>query len=316
MQSNQKHVVVLFTPRHTGTHFVRMLLESHPAISTAIGEDYRVHSELQLNYVLAGRGFGHEDPNLHPDHDRSSEPMLLDFFHAFLRGEVDKSYFLEAVGYWQFASSQRTLPRNHREHHLANVMLEFRELGIELAPKKEQYLLYRGHCHQEHIRYDLARLTNEMPVVATIRHPLRSILTILRREPQASHEAVIEDYIAACRCTLSLQKAFLFCTDLWQSAPSKMRSLFDFLGLSVADATEQFLSLRPKVNRTMSKHDRHGQHNYCLEFEHSPEFLGEISVASALLDGNIVHPLLIPYMSRIESTGLIPSYEALGYRFA
>lgn len=305
-----KDIIFLFTPIHTGTHFVRMLLESHPAIGIAIGEDYRVDRKFRPNYVLTGNGKGTVNGPL-----RQAEPMLLEYFKSFLRGNGDGRRFRKAMENWKTISSERFWPLSNYDFHLEEVRREFLGLGITLPPKRERFLLFRGHCHQEYLAYDLSKLKERFHLVVTIRHPLLTILTILRRHLPSSWESDIEDYVSALRCVFSIENAFVFCTDLWQETPDKMESLLMFLGLQNQSATKEFLSTRPYVNKTVAKADTIRDKIYCFEYEHPPELLTTLSDAKRLLVENRLHPLLIPYWERIEHSGTLQHFERFGYRF-
>ncbi len=308
-----KNVIILFTPTHTGTHFVRMLLEAHPAISTAIGEDYRIDSAFRAGYVLSGLGVGGVDPLLVGDRANGAERMLLEYFRDFLLENIDKSAFQRALEYWQTISSEKKLPMLHYERHLRNVQEEFRSVGIELAPKRERYLLYRGHCHGEYEAHDLSRLTRNFPVVVTVRHPLLSILTTMRRNPLHEHGALIESFVKAMQCVFKLDGAFFFCTDLWQTQAQRMASLFTFLDLPLCKEAEQFMTQRPRINCTVAKGEKHGKHNYCLAFEHPADFLGALEDARGMFEQGRLHPLLEPSWTLIQQVGLLAHYQRLGY---
>ena len=307
--------IVLFTPLHTGTHFVRMLLEAHPQIGLAIGEDYRIDPLFRPGYILAGEGKGSLDAVAHPGRYADSEQLLLKYFCDWLAGETDREPFQRSLESWPNLRSETTLPLTNGQRLGVQMRRQFAELGIDLESKHETYRLYRGHCHSSYATYDLTKLTAACKVVATVRHPLRSVITILRREPPANHEALIEDYLVSIKTVFSLSEAFLFCTDLWQQEPGNMGRAFEFLGLPITPAVRKFMELRPAVNHTVSKSDEHGVHNYCFEFEHRPEFLGALKEARQMLAGGQVHPLLQPYWARIEAAGVLPHYERLGYQF-
>jgi hypothetical protein len=304
------NLIILFTPVHTGTHFVRMLLESHPAIGASIGEDYRIDRKFRPNHILSGSGTGSKD-----DHKRQDEPMLLEFFRNMLKGNGTEQAFLEALEYWQTISSEEIRPRKNYDYHLHEVVCRFRRLGITLAAKREQFLLYRGHCHREYLAYDFSTLAKRSRLVTTIRNPLLSILTILRRQEPSRWKGDVDDYLAALQCIFSLENAFIFCTDLWQQMPEKMETLFLFLGLQIAPNTETYLAIRPVINKTREKSDRYGDMNCCLKHENPTQFHAMLSEAKQQLADNKLHTFLVPYWNQIRSSGLIPHFEKHGYQF-
>ncbi len=311
----KRKAIILFTPTHTGTHFLRMLLEAHPQIETAIGEDFRIDSQLRDDYVLTGRGAGWVDPPRDVRRDGSSERMLVEYFRDFLAGRLESCDFVDALAYWQRITAEAKLPLRNREHHFRRVREEFQSLGIELAPKSAGYLLFRGHCHSEHRDYDLRRLTQAFPVLVTVRHPMRSILSLMRRNPENQFAAIIDSFVTGLQCVLSLEGAFLFCTDLWQGQRDKMAEVFTALDLPLESAVERFMALSPRVNYTIAKGEPHGAHNYCLAHEHTPEMTQALCEARTQLDAGACPPLLQPYLDRMERDGLLSRLERLGYTF-
>jgi hypothetical protein len=307
-----KDIIILFTPMHTGTHFVRMLLESHPEIGVAIGEDYRINSAFATNYVLAGNGMGWLDPAIDANRDRSSERMLMEYFRDILRGEIDKKAFQVALEFWQMSRSENKLPLRNGEHHVIRNRAEFQELGIDLAPKQERYLLFRGHCH-EYAGCDLSKLTSAFKVVVTVRHPLLSILTAMRRNPPLRHEGLIDSFIQGMSCIFSLPDAFVFCTDLWRGRLNMMESVFTYLDLPPAPASQKYLAMSPTVNNTVAIGEKHRLHNYCLEFEHEAGFMNSLRQASEMVLRGECPALLEPHWTTIKDAGLLPHYKRLGY---
>ena len=152
-------------------------------------------------------------------------------------------------------------------------------------------------------------------MVVSVRHPLLSILTAMRRNPPREHAALIESYVKAMQCVFKLDGAFFFCTDLWQAQPERMASLFEFLNLPLDGAVEQFHSAcSVRINCTVAKGEKHGQHNYCPAFEHPPEFLTALDDARDMLEQGKLHPLLEPSWMKIQEAGLPAHYQRLGYR--
>ncbi len=315
VDSHMNDAIILFTPTHTGTHFARMLLESHSEISTAIGEDYWIDADFRPNYTLAGRGMGWHDPTIRSGRDRGSERMLREYILDFIEGRIEKSRFVAALGYWQTISSERKLPLRNREHHLAQVANEFAEVGVRLSPKREQYLLYRAHCHRVDATRHLARLTKNFPVVVTVRHPLRAILTIMRREPREHHAGLIEDLLIALRVVLNMTSAYRVCVDLRPDEPERLADVFRFLGLSVEEQTRRFLAARPCINKTVAPGEKAATHNVCLEAAHASDFARTLSEARDALDRREMHPILRPHWKRAGELGLPPLLEESGYVF-
>jgi hypothetical protein len=287
-----------------------MLLESHPAIGPAIAEDCRIDREFRPNYVLAGYGRGSIN-----DHMRRHEPMLLEFLRDFLQGNQDEQRFLDAMDYWKTISCEARHPRNNYQFYLHDRMCAFRKLGIVLEPKSNQFLLYRGHCHKEHLSYDLTRMTDQFYVVSSIRHPLLSVITILRRQDPSQWQSDFIDWLSAVRCIFSLKNAFIFCADLWQATPKKMESLFSYLGLQTSPATDAYISAHPIINKTREPADRTGDVDCCMNHENPAAFHAMLNDAKRLLAENQLHPFLMPYWDEIKNSDVLPHFEKSGYRF-
>ena len=102
---------------------------------------------------------------------------------------------------------------------------EFRQdLGIELEPKQPLYRLFHGHCGPDYAGYSFRG--KEFRLVVTVRHPLLSILSNLRRDPK-----VLDDFLFAVEFVFRLD-AFFFCTDLWQNDQPRLLGVFSHFGLT------------------------------------------------------------------------------------
>lgn len=77
-------VVLLLTPIHTGTHFVRLLV-AHPSIRLASEEDYRIDPRLRPGTFLPGIGEGCYDETISPDRESDRGTMLIEYFEHGLR---------------------------------------------------------------------------------------------------------------------------------------------------------------------------------------------------------------------------------------
>ncbi|MDZ4847680.1 MAG: hypothetical protein SGI77_00155 [Pirellulaceae bacterium] len=306
-----QNVIILFTPIHTGTHFVRMLLESHPAIAPAIEEDFRVDRRFRPDHVLKGNGKGAKKN----DYNRETEPMVVEYFRGFLRGASNGEDFQKVLAYWHTISAQTTSHFNNHDFHLNRAKKLFKEFRIPFVPKTEEFLLYRGHAHENYLNYDLLRLENRFPLVVTIRHPLYTILTILRRHMTETWESNINDYFAALKCVFSFSKAFVFCTDLWQATPEKMEGLLPFLGLTLHDSTRRYISLRPRINHTVTNQESNRTRNFVIEKAHAPSLIAKLAEAKDQLQHNRLHPCLAPYWKRICDLNLVEPFERHGYQF-
>lgn len=309
-------VILLLTPFHTGTHFVRLLLELHPAISFACAEDYRVDPALRPDYILPGQGAGWIDDSvgvyLQPHRGR----MVYEYFEDVLYGRIAPGEFSALLKYRDSLFTEETFPWRACDYMALQMAGVYASLGIPLDTKQVQWQLYRGHWQETFAGCDLRRKMEPFRVVTTIRHPLRSILSILRRHSPAEHASLISHYFASVRALLSLPDAFVFCTDLWQDTPAKMCNLFNHLELPITASIRQFLALRPRVNNTLTSDDQPNQVGYSYEYRHADDFSRNLNDARRALNDRAVHPVLRPYWDELRDCDLKNLIEGFGYDLA
>ena len=297
-------IIFLFTPQHTGTHFVRMLLETHPAIGFCVNESRRIDSAMREAHCLAGTGAGASGP----PHERRLDDIIVDHFH----GRLSEADFSHRYDYCLRQSIERFPGRTVADVIRATSGAQFRELGLVPAEKTPRFRLFHGHCGPKYREASLE--PSSLRFVVTLRHPLLSLISALRRTDEP---AVAEDLIEAFDIVLGLRGAFFFCTDLWQGRPEAMRGLFTTLGLNPSAETEAFLQLQPRVNETVVRGpERPSRLQEPEAARASPARLAELQDARALLlaEGRI-HPGLRPWWARICERGIDERMERFGYDF-
>ncbi|MDB5334821.1 MAG: hypothetical protein JWN70_440 [Planctomycetaceae bacterium] len=307
---------MLLTPFHTGTHFVRLLLELHPAISFACAEDYRIDPALGRDCILPGLGAGWIDDSVGAYIQPHRGRMVYEYFEDVLYGRITPGEFSALLKYRDSLFTEETFPWRVSEFMALQMAGVYASLGISLDAKRVQWQLYRGHWQQAFAGCDLRRKLESFRVVTTIRHPLRSILSILRRHSPAEHASLIAHYFSTVRAMLSLPDAFVFCTDLWQDTPPKMCELFSHLDLPVTESIRQFLVLRPRVNITITSDDQPNQVGYSYEYRHADDFLRTLNEARRALDDRVVHPVMKPYWDELRDGDLRNLMEGFGYDLA
>jgi hypothetical protein len=206
-------LIHLLTPQHTGTHFCRILMETHPDISACV-------------YAA----------------------MLKENDQAF---KIAERYFQgqAGLGEWaDFARSQLTA----REQELdIRVRADFGDLNVRVAEKTHPaYLLYHSHINRRLMKgasAESSRFTHHKTVV-TLRDPLLAIISALRRTNNGVQSAQI--IVQAIQFASAMPNAFFFCTDLWRRDSEKALSLFDYLGLKPVAEARLLLAASPTVNGT------------------------------------------------------------------
>jgi len=295
-----EQLIFLFTPQHTGTHFARMLLESHRHIDFCIFEDARIPVDLRRDYICRGEGV---EPGSDP-----RERLLEYYVRDYYRGAITAAEFFRCLDCYA-ANRIEAAPAFTRGQLLArHRRQEFRQdLGIELEPKQPLYRLFHGHCGPDYAGYSFCG--KEFRLVVTVRHPLLSILSILRRDPK-----VLDDFLFALEFVFQLD-AFFSRTDLWQNDEPRLLGVFSHLGLTPGAPTLQYVGQRPVINRTLSAGEPHPVHNFRYQRAMAPGLARTLDDAKRLLtEENRVHDLLRPCWDELVRRGLFEHYERLGYK--
>ena len=91
MTLDPQDLIALLTPQHTGTHFARMLLESHSRIAFCVKESRRIDADQRPGYRLTGDGDG---PRGSPN-----ETMLDSYVVRHFHGQMSESDFVGSIRY-------------------------------------------------------------------------------------------------------------------------------------------------------------------------------------------------------------------------
>jgi len=301
MFDSPSSLIYLLTPQHTGTHFTRMLLETHPEISLGVAESRRVDCEMRPDYCPFGNGQG--------PHGAANERMLDDFAVRCLCGELEQAEFIRRVAYCLRQRSHALSPRTFAEQLAATARHDFGLLDLELPAKSPRYLLFHGHAGPKLRGVDFRQVSFRF--VVTIRHPLLAVVSALRRtnDPQ-----VAENLLQAFDLVLDIPEAAYICVDQRRRLPAAVEQLFAGLDLTPHEVTRRYLSAAPSVNRTISR-------------ERRPTSLEELESAAAdattlaaladardrLLDGRGIHPLLERWATRAAELKLPERMARFGY---
>jgi hypothetical protein len=213
--ADRREIVFLMTPQHTGTHFLRMLLEAHPRISPCLAAgNFPIHKEEQsaMNF-LSGRC------------------TLQDWKDAFARrlAQIGGDKTREIEGF-------------------------FGEFSIRIEPKPEPtHFLFHDHIHPPYVhrgfRMEMANF-DKIKIVTAVRDPLLSVISALRRTPKGVEKSAL--ILRGILFTSRLTNVFHFCTDLWTDRPEAALKVFGYLGLDVPEAARRFLKTYPVINHTQS----------------------------------------------------------------
>lgn len=298
------NLIYLLTPFHTGTHFVRMLLESNRKINYGISESRRVPISLNSAATVSGNGLGAGKA--------ANERLLSEYMVDYYAKAIKQDILMQAV-----ECSNKLVPEDLVHRRLTNQaklaghrQAEFwDDFGLALGVKDEiEYELLYGHATTRYRGFDANAA--KFPVIVTVRHPILSIISSLRRKNDA---LALYDYLYAVEFTFHIKNAIFICTDLWQGQPNKFLNVFKLLGLGVDPVTEKYLALSPVVNQTIAREGVHPKHNYCIE-KADADLCDELVVAkTAFLDDRTIKPILRPWWNAIHNRGLWKYYEALGY---
>jgi hypothetical protein len=299
-ETSKREIVFLMTPQHTGTHFCRMLLETHPRISPCLAAgNFPVHKEEQsaMNF-LSGRC------------------TLQEWKDAFSRrlGQIGAQKFDEAEGF-------------------------FNEFSIRIEPKPDPtHFLFHDHIHPPYVHRGFRMDTGNferIKIVTAVRDPLLSVISALRRTPKGVEKSalILRGILFASRLT----NVFHFCTDLWKDSPEKALGVFSYLGLDTPSAAREYLKKYPVINHTQStaplagfltKLSRQPMSLMQAGSENVPEPHNELypaldeSVLKELRDAREllvkkkkIHPVIRPWADVLRrNTEFEAFYRKLGYR--
>lgn len=286
MLSASLPLIYLLTPQHTGTHFTRMLLETHPEIAFGVAESRRIDCGLRPDYRPSGNGNGPAGTE--------NERMLDEFAVRCLRNELGAEEFIRRVTYclgqWSHAA-----PRRSFYEQLAGVARhDFALLGLELSPKSPRYLLFHGHAGPKlaGVKIDACPFR----FVVTLRHPLLAVISALRR---TANPQVAEDLLCAFDLVLNISNACFLCVDRPQSLPESVDELLCALGLTPHDATRRYLAAVPQINRTVPNSVKPSSLEETESSVADPQALAALRDArEQLIHEQRIHPVLKPWHER------------------
>jgi len=246
-------MIHLNTPYHTGTYFVRFLLELHPGVR------FWRHSTSSIR----GKRFL-EWQNQYKDGDISRAELF-----ALLKGILPED------------------PDWTRQHA--------RNLKYCLRPKLPiaHFLLKNHISFQEQFFYP------DIPTVITIRDPLLSVLTCLRRHGRDPAVQVVSVFHQLA--TNPPENVFYFCTDLWAKDRQKAFDLFEYLGLETTLEVARCVFDWPAINTSAACQTK------------SPKAKYE-KARNMLIHDNEIHPLLRGWAKKLQKPEIQDFMESLGYR--
>lgn len=303
MESLRLPLIFLLTPQHTGTHFVRMLLETHSRISFGVPESRRIDRSLRPGYRLAGNGVGPEGPE--------NEGMLDEYAVRRFHGELTADQFLRCITYCLSQRAQTTADRTVYEELKRIAVKDFRILGLELPEKDPAYLLFHGHCGP---KYELASFADSaQKLVVTLRHPLLAVLSALRR---TNDPEVARNILCAFDLVLRIPRAHFFCVDLAEHDTERALEVFSYLDLEPEDLARNFLEKSPHVNRTITADLKPSSVEERESTVADPRTLEQLRAARQLLleEGRIA-PVLAEWWKAAQALQLPARLRSFGYDF-
>lgn len=293
-------LVFLLTPQHTGTHFARMLLESHSKVSFCVSEHWRIDAERRPGYRLTGRVTG-------PGRARN-EVMLDDEAIRHFHGQALESDFVDSVHYCLSQLLGAPEARTVRDEIERRSRDQFKIIGMQPAAKRPRYLLFQGHSgHKYHYaRFDDSRFK----FVVTLRHPLLSVISSLRR---TNNPDVARDLLHGLAIALSIPNAFFMCVDLWEHEPSRYLDVFGFLALEQEEMPARYVELRPRINETISRDRRPSLLQEPDNRQADDSTLAELQEARHMLLEGRMHPMLREWEHLIHTLGINERMRRFGY---
>jgi len=245
--------IYLCTPQHTGTHFVRFLLELHPRVA----------------FWTCGRtvvdGWSMTDWQVLCQLGRITFGQLSSLAE---RAPSD----LPGWTYAQAAQLELKIPEKH-------------------APRP---LLH------SHLNSDKQHWHAEVQTVVTVRDPLVSVISALRRGSPEDALGIVKAF--GFLSGLDTDACFWFCTDLWQNDRKKALGVLEHVGLPVTPEIEGFVSRWPALNVTL---DGNFDNTDRLEL---------IEARRWAIEERQVHPAVDWWARQIRETNVQPQLERLGYR--
>ena len=172
-------------------------------------------------------------------------------------------------------------------------------LGIPLPDKTVSRMLVQIHLTHHQFWYPQPKM------VVSIRDPLLSVITTMRRGAPRAGDAIVAAY--KFLGALDRECCFWFCTDLWADQREKALDLFDYLGLEPTEGIRDFVAAWPAIRSTMEG-DYEREENDCSE---DPALLEARRLA---VDKERVHPIVEPWAEKLRSGGIQALMEDLGYR--
>jgi hypothetical protein len=280
-------LIWLLTPHHTGTHFLRLLLELNFAI------DYVVFQDQLLGDGVWQREWGDSNPY-------SPNPNFVHFLreehptNLVCNGRMSMNDYIKIV--------QDIRPAYNKDWTVETLA----PTGILPDEKSLRYQL--THAHGDFFLWgsSLPPLNNRCKYIITIRDPLLSICSGLRRVgEEANARKIIQEFQL-----LVDYPGFKFCIDQYKTRAlrdANVKCLFRYLDLPLTAPCRRFAKRWMPINETIPAIENYQSH-------WTVEQVNQLREAKKILEEqNDIHPILEPWVDELRASGLQPSLQKLGY---
>ncbi len=265
--------LLILSAVNTGTHFVRMMLESHPLADWCIYEDF----QLLNGELLRGRLLG------------------------FLRGQIGVVDFLSDFYEVRARNEQRLAYVRSTQHEQFNLVTQTRRTA--------RLPLLHAHAGHDWLSMDIEHLPLAMAI--PVRHPLLMVCSIFRRNRYA--DDIADEAIAAARWLWdgtgwrdgASPRSFVV-VNPWQVDRHGIGNLLGRYSLPRTGNTDRFMNDPPRVNETL---ERHKSKPDAARYEQPTEQAEQFRRAKArLLDDGSIDDCLVSWNQKIRESGLWDVY--------
>jgi hypothetical protein len=225
--------------------------------------------------------------------------MLDSYAIRHFHRQMSEGEFVDSIQYclsqYLGAAGNRTV-RDEIERRSRD---QFKVIGMRPAEKRPKYLLFQGHSGH---KYHYARFDHScFKLVVTLRHPLLSVISSLRR---TNNPDVARDLLHGLAIVLSIPNAFFMCVDRWEHEPSRYVDVFGFLGLDQEELPARYVELLPRINETISRHRRPSLLQEPENRHADDAMLAELQEARQMLIEGQIHPILREWQQFIHTLGI------------